>query len=967
MEVHMTRIAKHRIFCLVLSFVLAAQLMAFAQEAYPYVSFATASVRLRSRPSSTGTILDVVQSGEAVLVTGTEGNYRAVEYEGRKGYIMSSFLEARAQGTPDPLPPVDASVSAKYPFLQAGAESQAVKALQQALIELGFYGSGIDSKYGSGTTQGVRAFQEANSLPSSGQADPATQELLFEGLPFNRRGVKTRVKTLPAIDGITIRPDNEGVPVEAIQQRLKELELYQGAVDGKYGTATQAAVRGFQQANGLKVDGIVGSDTYAKLFPQQSPGNAGTVAVTSTLSPEYETAAPTDDQGEATYPYRTTTSSAVNLRKTSSLSSMRYLTIPQGAAIEVQADEEKFQKVSYRDYTGYVMTEYVNIPEVYLSGKSLDTDPSARVNYETLAVGSEGAKVRALQQALSELGFYSGKIDGEFGAGTLASLKALQAKNGLRATGIALPELQKMVYEERVRNSKNKRVLVNTLPPIDGYPMQEGDYGDAVYALHQALTQLGHYDGALGHEYTRATALAVRAYQKDHSIKITGKADAFTLLSIKTFLGTQAPVQSGSTALTPDTVIEIQSGTRGQAVTDLQERLVALGYYNVLPDGVFDGDDVAALRQFQRVNGLAATGKADLVTQQVLYSMYALADGEKPTPGAISEVTPVLLKMGTTGDAVRAMQSRLIVLGYLTGNADGIFGTQTARAVSNFQRTNSLDADGIAGELTLTALYGAKAISNAPTAAPTATAGAVAASVYKLGAAGSEVAALQQRLITLGYLTGAADGIFGPRTALAVQGFQQRNSLDSDGIAGKLTLAKLNAANAIAASGVTAPLPTTRPTSLPGTGSSFQAPKASEVRFANWYTEVRGHAQRVRNAVIYDFTTGMHYNFRFYSFGKHGDGDVLTKADTAVMNAIMGANNWTPRPVWVIFSDGRVYMGSTHSHGHEVDYIPDNDLAGHLCVHFPREMAEAAQTGPYAVSHQNAILKGWDLTQGMAR
>ncbi len=154
---------------------------------------------------------------------------------------------------------------------------------------------------------------------------------------------------------------------------------------------------------------------------------------------------------------------------------------------------------------------------------------------------------------------------------------------------------------------------------------------------------------------------------------------------------------------------------------------------------------------------------------------------------------------------------------------------------------------------------------------------------------------------------------------------------------------------------------------MPGTGSSFQAPKASEVRFANWYTEVRGHAQRVRNAVIYDFTTGMHYNFRFYSFGKHGDGDVLTKADTAVMNAIMGANNWTPRPVWVIFSDGRVYMGSTHSHGHEVDYIPDNDLAGHLCVHFPREMAEAAQTGPYAVSHQNAILKGWDLTQGMAR
>ncbi len=85
------------------------------------------------------------------------------------------------------------------------------------------------------------------------------------------------------------------------------------------------------------------------------------------------------------------------------------------------------------------------------------------------------------------------------------------------------------------------------------------------------------------------------------------------------------------------------------------------------------------------------------------------------------------------------------------------------------------------------------------------------------------------------------------------------------------------------------------------------------------------------------------------------------------MNSIMGVNNWTPRPVWVIFSDGRVYMGSTHSHGHEVDYTSGNDLTGHLCVHFPREIAEAALTGPYAVSHQNAILAGWDVTQGMAR
>ena len=967
----MTRFAKHRLFCLMLSVVLAAQVVVFAAESYPYVSFATASVRLRARPSSSATILDVVQSGEAVLVTGTQGQYKAVEYEGRKGFIVSSFLSAAGLDALPTPKPATAAISAKYAALTSGSQGEQVKALQQALKELGYYTGNVDSQYGSGTAQAVRGFQEGNALPVNGMADPVSQQLLFEGNPRNSRGSRTRVKTLPLVEGITIRPGDQGAAVENLQRRLKELNLYKGVADGKYGKLTEASVRAFQKANGLKQDGVVGKETQAKLFVQPESPATQAPAPTLTPSPEF-VAPPAPSAEEATYPYQTTTSSSVNLRKGASLSSMRYTTIPQGATIEVISDEGKYQKVNYRSFTGYVMTEYVNIPEQYLSGKSLAANPSAKVNYETLAVGADGAKVRALQQALTELGFYSGTIDGKFGAGTLASLKAFQTKNGLRATGIALPELQQMVYEQRVRNSNNKRVLVNTLPPIDGYPMQQGDYGDAVFALHQALASLGHYDGAIGYEYTKSTATAVKDYQKAHSIKQTGKIDSFTILSLKTHLATPAPAQPDQpqdTGLTADTVVEIRSGTRGLPVTRLQERLVALGYYSIMPDGIYNSDDIAALRQFQKVNGLTVTGIADLGTQQVLYSAYALTLGaEAPDPGAIPTPAPSLLKMGMRGEGVQAMQARLIVLGYLTGNADGIFGTQTARALSNFQRSNNLSADGIAGEQTLTTLYGAAAIGNAPAVTPTPDPATPGGSM-KLGATGSEVTALQQRLIALGYLTGAADGIYGPRTFLALQSFQQKNSLEMDGIAGKLTLAKLNSAAAVGAMGLIAPQPTPSPTPAPSvdTGSSFQAPKASEVRFANWYTEVRAHAQRVRNAEIYDFATGKHYSFRFFSFGKHADGDTPTKEDTAVMNSIMGENNWTPRPVWVIFSDGRVYMGSTHSHGHEVDYTSNNELSGHLCVHFPREIEEAALTGPYAVSHQNAILAGWDVTQGMAR
>ena len=50
-----------------------------------------------------------------------------------------------------------------------------------------------------------------------------------------------------------------------IQQALKNAGLYQGPVDGKIGPQTRAAIREFQKVNGLKVDGVVGRQTWDKL------------------------------------------------------------------------------------------------------------------------------------------------------------------------------------------------------------------------------------------------------------------------------------------------------------------------------------------------------------------------------------------------------------------------------------------------------------------------------------------------------------------------------------------------------------------------------------------------------------------------------------------------------------------------------------------------------------------------------
>ena len=77
-----------------------------------------------------------------------------------------------------------------------------------------------------------------------------------------------------------------------------------------------------------------------------------------------------------------------------------------------------------------------------------------------------------------------------------------------------------------------------------------------------------------------------------------------------------------------------------------------------------------------------------------------------------------------------------------------------------------------------------------PTPAPTQQA-EMTYTTLRRGDIGAEVVTLQEALVELGYLNGATDGNFGTATETAVKNFQTANGLDSDGIAGRLTLERL--------------------------------------------------------------------------------------------------------------------------------------------------------------------------------
>ena len=156
------------------------------------------------------------------------------------------------------------------------------------------------------------------------------------------------------------------------------------------------------------------------------------------------------------------------------------------------------------------------------------------------------------------------------------------------------------------------------------------------------------------------------------------------------------------------------------------------------------------------------------------------------------------------------------------------------------------------------------------------------------------------------------------------------------------------------------PQTTTTPTQTTTT-----TPTADRVQYANWYDKVKAVAKKYPYATVYDFATGISWQIHIFSVGAHADYEPVTANDTAKLLKAFGGNTWNPRAVWVVFSDGSVYIGSTHSYAHDVQHVTDNNFAGHSCLHFPRTQAQVEAIGPYATKHQETIDAGWATTQKM--
>ncbi len=147
-------------------------------------------------------------------------------------------------------------VAAADDTLRPGDQGSAVEELQRLLKKANCYNfEEITGYYGSVTEAGVRKFQSTHGLAVDGVAGADTMEKLRSG-----RSTDKPLKSTSVCYGM------EGTDVKEIQERLIELGLLDEDATGYFGPKTESAVMAFQDAAGVKADGVVGDKTRELLF-----------------------------------------------------------------------------------------------------------------------------------------------------------------------------------------------------------------------------------------------------------------------------------------------------------------------------------------------------------------------------------------------------------------------------------------------------------------------------------------------------------------------------------------------------------------------------------------------------------------------------------------------------------------------------------------------------------------------------
>ncbi|GAF15423.1 cell wall lytic activity [Bacillus sp. JCM 19045] len=249
--------------------------------------------------------------------------------------------------------------------------------------------------------------------------------------------------------------------------------------------------------------------------------------------------------------------------------------------------------------------------------------------------------------------------------------------------------------------------------------LRQGMSHPDVTELQTTLKEKGFftYHTATGF-YGTHTRDAVLAYQKANNLQVDGTAGPQTLGSLVKSGAVLSPSNSNASnnnSSSSSSTVAMRIGNRGNNVTGLQDQLRTLGFFNQSSTGYYGTVTREAVRNYQRANNLQVDGIAGPQTQAHLRSGNSSSApsnntsnnnnnnnsnaGSNTTPPA-STPSSSAMRLGQRGSNVTELQQQLRTLGYFNQNPTGYYGEVTRNAVREFQRTNGLSVDGVAGPAT---------------------------------------------------------------------------------------------------------------------------------------------------------------------------------------------------------------------------------------------------------------------------
>lgn len=508
-----------------------------------------------------------------------------------------------------------------------------------------------------------------------------------------------------------------GEEVANLQLKLSELNYYDGEVTGSYGDLTKAAVKAFQADFSLLQTGEADAETQELLFATQyRPLRLGCTGEDVRLL-QIRLTALGYYSGSLSGTYLPATQDAVYSFQLCSGET------PTGVA-DVDTLTLLYSDNAITWEAGQAgMPEVSPTPNPYEVVTAVTPTPAPTIPYtKTLKYKeSSGELVKQLQTRLTELGYYSGNISGNFLGNTRNAVKAFQEQNALKADGI-VGELtwDALFNDSDVRGANDEP---KPAPPVP--------YAITVDVTNQVTTVYGLDDNG---EYT----VIVRQMLCSTGTKANPSDVGDWVLSGRTARWCDFPQWGGHAQYW--TKINSSIAFHSVIYNSYDTMDLSIKSYNNLGKRASHGCIRLTVADAKWIydncgEGVVVTITEDLPADPELRAALKLPSLNKeymlpyvtPTPTPAPSYVPgelpagefKTLKKNSTGEAVYWLQSKLAALGYYSGHIGGTYLDGTVAAVKAFQKDHGLTANGTADVKTLQAIYADELAT--PTPAPTAT------------------------------------------------------------------------------------------------------------------------------------------------------------------------------------------------------------------------------------------------------